>query len=59
MYNHAFDIAFEVVTDKRNPSDVPVQDLVTALRKRIESLLAEGESNFKEAVDCFDTHKET
>lgn len=55
MYNHAFDIAFEVVTDKES-HQVTEQELFEALEKRIKSLKQDG--SILEAVGCYDTHEE-
>lgn len=58
-FNHAFDIAFEVVSDKADASDVTADMLRTALYRRIETLDSEGDLLWHEAVDRFDTFEET
>ena len=55
-FNHAFDIAFEVVTDKENPSDVTEQEILNALQERIDRLIESGQ--VIEAIDCYDSHEE-
>ena len=54
-YNHAFDIGFEVVSDKANASEVTERELLKGLMRRIKVLLEEPEGSFHEATDCFDT----
>ena len=50
-YNHAFDFAFEIHTDK--PSrEVTGAELRAGLLARIAGM---PDSEFKEACDCFDT----
>ncbi len=50
-YNHAFDFAFEVITEKE-PGDVTGEELKAALLHRINSMPI---SEFMEACGCFDT----
>jgi hypothetical protein len=57
-FNHAFDFAFEVSSDKEDASDVTADMLRTALYKRIEELDSSGDLAWQEAVDCFDTFEE-
>jgi hypothetical protein len=54
-YNHAFDIAFVVISAKEDASDVTADMLRAALYKRIEELDSEGDLYWQDAVDCFDT----
>jgi hypothetical protein len=64
-HNHAFDIAFEVVTDKENPDDVTKQELIDALLARLNGMLKEDHENgwndeqsvFLEACSCYDTYE--
>lgn len=56
-YNHAFTIGFEVVTDKRDPSDIDELELIEAIKARIDTLMSEPRGNFQDAVDCFDTYE--
>ena len=37
-YNHAFDFAFEVVTDKEDPDEVTEQELLSAILERISRI---------------------
>jgi cob(I)alamin adenosyltransferase len=55
MFNHAFDIAFEVITDKEEPDEVTEQELIKALEKRIKSLKESGDID--EAVSCYDSYE--
>ena len=54
MYNHAFDVAFEVVTE-HEADEVTEQEIIEALEKRIKTLKKEG--NILEAVGCYDTYE--
>lgn len=55
-YNHAFDVAFIVISEKEDATDVTPMMLAVALNKRIASLLNDDE--FLEAVGCpFDTYE--
>ena len=64
-YNHAFDIAFEVVTDKENPDTVTKDELIKALLARLNNMLKEDNENgwdddqsvFLEACGCYDTYE--
>ena len=53
-YNHAFDFAFELSTDKQ-PEDVTGAELKAALLRRANSIPI---SEFHEACGCFDTYEE-
>jgi hypothetical protein len=55
-YNHAFDIAFEVISYEEDGSDVTAEMLADALRDRIDSLFDNDE--MIEACGCpFDTYE--
>jgi len=54
-YSHAFDIAFEVITDKENPDKVTTEELLTALQERLERLQEEDDSNILEAFSNYDS----
>ena len=64
-YNHAFDIAFEVVTDKKNSNDVTKEELVKGILARLNNMLTEDHENenegvhsvFLEACGCYDTYE--
>ena len=54
-YNHAFDIAFEVTSNKEDGSDVTADMMVDALAKRLNELKGE---EIIEACGCpFDTYE--
>ena len=58
-YNHAFDIAFEVISDHEEGDDITPEMLRDALQKRITSL-DESQSDkgeWHEACGLFDTFK--
>jgi len=56
-YNHAFDVAFAVVSNDPDGEDVTAEMMRDALLKRVETLMADGE--MIEAVGCpFDTYEE-
>lgn len=58
-YNHAFDIAFEVVSEKEDGSDVTADMMRAALEKRIASLDSHGDLYWEEAVGApYDTYRE-
>lgn len=59
-FNHAYDIAFEVVSDKPDGKDVTPDMLKVALLKRIEHLdnSTTDKSEWLDACSRFDTHKE-
>jgi len=55
-YSHAFDIAFEVISNEKDGSDVTADMIADALRDRIKSLLHNDE--MIEACGCpFDTYE--
>lgn len=55
LYNHAFDFAFEVVTDESDPTKVSPADL---RREAIARLNAAPDHVMHEMCSCFDTHVE-
>lgn len=55
-FNHAFDVAFEVISNRENGDDVTPAMLKAALLKRIESLDEDG--SWLEACSIYDTHEE-
>lgn len=56
-FNHAFDIAFSLVSEKQDASDVTAAMLKEALLKRIENL--DAEDTWIEAAGApFDTYEE-
>jgi hypothetical protein len=63
-YNHAFDIAFEVETTKKNPETVTKKELLAAILARLTSMLKEDlrncrdeQSVFLEACSCYDSYE--
>lgn len=51
-YNHAFDFAFEIETNKE-PPDVTGTELKAALLRRVHSM---PDHEFTEACGCFDSY---
>jgi hypothetical protein len=49
MYNHMFDVAFSIESDRENPDDVSVEDLLKGLKKRFHYLV----DNPEEAREAF------
>lgn len=55
-YNHAYDIAFEVVSEKEDGSDITAEMLSKAIALRCLTLMQNNE--MLEAVGCpFDTYE--
>ncbi len=57
-FNHAFDIAFEVISEKENGSDVTGEMLREGLERRMAELDSSGDIAWGQAVDRFDTFEE-
>lgn len=55
-YSHAYDIVFEVQSDKEDGSDVTPAMLRAALLKRIEDVF-ENSGEWEHACDLFDTYE--
>ena len=55
IYNHAFDIAFSLDSNKEDWREVPVPEIKQALLNRIEQLDKDGE--WLEATSGFDTYE--
>lgn len=55
-YNHAVDLAFEVISNDEQGEDITPDMLRAALKNRIENL--DRNNEWLEAVDIFDTMKE-
>lgn len=55
QYNHAYDIAFEVVSGNENGDDVTPEMLKAALMKRIQDLDTEGKGAWLDAASLYDT----
>lgn len=57
-YNHAFTIAFEVISDDPEGNDVTADMLKAGLKQRIINLDAEGDTIWIEATGApFDTYE--
>lgn len=54
-YNHAFDFAFEVISDREDGEDVTPAMLREALLKRVNNL---SDQDLDEACGLYDTHEE-
>jgi hypothetical protein len=66
-YNHAFDLAFEVISKEENPENVTPPELLVGMLRRLANMVEEDFENnhvssymsvFLEATNCFDTHRE-
>lgn len=59
-WNHAFDFAFEVISEKEDASDVTPSMLIAACRARIDRIEAtDSGAEMAQACDRFDTYKVT
>ena len=54
-YNYAFDVAFEVISDKKDWGDIPVSEIRQALLKRVNQL--DKDEEWKEATSSFDCYE--
>ncbi|MDP1577974.1 MAG: hypothetical protein Q8L76_14655 [Cypionkella sp.] len=52
MFSHAFDFAFEVVSNRKDGTDVTAEMLRAALIQRVRRLTRD---ELREACGCFDT----
>ena len=52
QYNHAFDFAFEVITDEKDPQAVDPQAIRDACIKRMRDI---SDAEIREACSCFDS----
>jgi|TARA_B110000902_G_C14279793_1_gene576374 hypothetical protein len=58
-YNHTYDIAFSLVSEKSNGDDVTPEMIKAALHKHIEDLDSEGDLAWHESIGGpFDTYSE-
>ena len=56
-YNHAFDIAFSVISKNENGDDITAEEFAAAIRQRVDDLLSSGE--LLEAVGApWDTYEQ-
>lgn len=59
-FNHMFDFAFTVISEKKDASDVSASMLIAACRKRLATLEAvDGGAEMLEASGLVDTYKVT
>ena len=56
-YNTMVDVAFSVEHDYDDPYDIPLEVLIAALEKRIETLKSEDKNAAKEAFGFLDTYE--
>lgn len=54
MFSHAFDFAFELVSKRKDASDVTAEMLRAALIRRASTL---SRDELREACGCFDTEE--
>ena len=52
-YNHAFDLAFEVISEHEDPCQIPAADILAGLEKRLAYLKA-NEAEVHEACNGYD-----
>jgi hypothetical protein len=57
LYNHAFDLAFEVVSREEDPLKVDARDILAGLQRRVDYLIAHPDEVL-EACDCYDSMDE-
>jgi hypothetical protein len=55
-YNHACDIAFEVISNNEHGEDITPDMYRIALKKRIDEL--DRTNTWDEAISIFDTHED-
>ncbi len=57
-FNHMFDVGFTVISDKEDGYEVPVSDLIAALKARVATLEAmTNEGEILEAFGLCDTYE--
>ncbi len=58
MYNHAFDIAFEVLSETEDGEDVTPAMFRAALQNKMDDMDSNGDLHWQECIGCpFDTFK--
>jgi hypothetical protein len=57
VYNHAFDFAFEVITDTKDPDSITAAMLIEACRDRLDRIEADGGSEMLHAAGWFDSFR--
>lgn len=56
-YNHMLDIAFEVISEKEDGSDITPDQIHVAILKRLESLAEANEYDLGGAIGICDTYE--
>ena len=56
-YNHMLDIAFEVISEKEDGSDITPEQIHLAIAKRLESLAESNEYDLGGAIGICDTYE--
>ena len=57
-YNHAFDIAFEVVSEDESGENIPRDVMLAALLRRVADITEYDNANFEAVFDMpFDTYE--
>ena len=57
-YNHAFTIAFAVITDKKDPNEITEKEFADALRARIRDIESGKEDDFRTCCGkAFDSYE--
>jgi len=51
-YNHMFDVAFTVDSDKENPDEVTFEELIEGLLNRLPQLYHDGLDSFGHCDSC-------
>ena len=62
FYNHLIDVGFTVITTQEDHTDIPVQEIISALQKRIAEIHAFELQNPGSTIECFgfsDTYEMT
>ncbi len=56
-YNHMLDIAFEVISEKEDGSDITPEQIHLAIKKRLASLAEANEYDIGGAIGLCDTYE--
>jgi len=57
-YNHMLDIAFTVISEKQDGSDITPEQIHVAIAKRLQSLAEANEYDLGGAIGICDTYEE-
>lgn len=52
-YNHAYDLAFEVMTTNPEGGKATKEEIIEGLKRRLK-MFEENEEELRDAVDCYD-----